>query len=270
MPHIVDEVVKNIKSKVKVSSHLTAVILGTSFSDFLSDLEGKTEITFKDVGLKVLGTDVKENKFVFGKVGNKPVVVVLGRLHYNFGYENVDIANLIFILKELGCENLVLTASVGSTNSKMKVGDIVTATDHINLTSRNPLYSNAYDKYGNLFIDMTEPYSKPLIDELKTVAKDLGLKVKAGVVAEFNGPTAETFAESKMMKIMGADFTGFNVCNEVIACKYAKLPVVLFALVTNYGTCFSENKIKHEDIEYNRMCAKAYFLDLLREFVMSL
>ena len=69
---------------------------------------------------------------------------------------------------------------------------------------------------------------------------------------------------------MGADFTGFNVCNEVVSAKYCDLPVTIFGLITNYGACLTANKIRHEDIVYNRGVSSGYYLDLLSRFVTKL
>lgn len=272
MSNYVDSIVEYINKKVNVKLHSTALILGSGFFKFLDYVEEKEELYFRDIpNFKVLGEDIKENKFVFGRIKNKDVVIVLGRIHFNYGYETSDIANLIFILKELGCDNLVISASLGSLNPKIKVGDIVTATDHINFTGRNPLYKCDYNKYGNLFVDMLSPYGVKMIDTLVRAAKyELGLKVKKGVIIEFNGPSVETVSESRFSKLIGADFTGFNVVNEVIASKYCGLPVVLVGLITNYGSYFSENGVKHEDIVHNRAYASNYYLSLIEKLIEKL
>lgn len=272
MAHFVDESVEFIKKNLKVKKNSIAIILGSGYNDFLNILTNKKEISFSKIpNFKVLKEDEKENKFVFGDIKGKSVLVITGRLHYNFGYENSDIANLIFILKELECSSLTICASVGSLKFNLKVGDIVTAIDHINLTGRNSLFKNDYDKYGNLFVDMINPYNEHMIDILISTAKNkMGIKVKKGIYIEFNGPSIETVSEAKFARKIGADFIGFNVCCEAIASKYCKLPVVVLGLVTNYATSHSANSIKHDDVVYNRQCASSYYLKLLENFIVSL
>lgn len=266
---IVENLNKNLKENYKGA---TGIILGTSFSNFIDKVDIEKEIFFRDIGgLNCLGSDREENKIIFGKISDKKIILMLGRLHYNFGYSTEDIANVIFLLKELGCERLILTSSVGAISKKLKVGDIVTFYDQINLTGRNPLYSLKENKYGNTFIDMINPYDQQLIDILTiTAKKEMSIKVKNCLFAEFPGPCAETVSESKVSQLMGADVVGFNICNEVIACKYCSLPVVVFSLVTNYASAFTSNKIKHEDIVYNRKCAGTYYLELLSRFIKNL
>lgn len=269
MTSYVDDVVEFINKNINVKLHSTAIIISSDFSNFLDCVDNKQEIYFRDIpNFKVLGDDYKENKFVFGKIKNRDVIVSVGRLHFNYGYEPSDIAFCMFVLKELGCDKVVVSASFGSLNPKIKVGDIVTCVDHINMTGRNPLYKCSYKKYGKLFVDMMYPYSTQMIDVLTMVAKrEMAIKVKKGVLAELNGPSVETSSESRLCKIMGADFTGFNVVCEAIACKYCKLPIVVVGLITNYAPYFAEDGLKHDDIVYNRNCASKYYLELLRRFV---
>jgi len=272
MSHIVDKIVEYIKKNVDVKNHSIGIILGSGYSDFLNFIEDKVQIKCSEIpNFKVIGKDAENNKLVFGKYKNKDVIISFGRLHYNYGYSCEDIANYIFILKELGCEKLIISATVGSLNKKIRVGDIVTATDHLNLTGRNPLYHCEYNKYGNVFVDMLCPYDEQMIDVLTRTAKnEMGIKVKKGVLVESGGPSVETFSESKLYRNIGADFSAFYVCNEVIASRYCKLPVIMFALVTNYGASFTAERIKHEDIAYNRSCGLKYYLDLLKRLILNL
>lgn len=268
----IDKIVDYISKKAGDTKGATGIIISPCFSDFLDEIDDKIEIKCSDIpGMKILGSDKEENKFVFGKLHGKKVVVLLGRLHYYLGYTPQEIATPIFVLKELGCEKLIISSSVGAINHKIKVGDIVTVTDHINLTGRNPLYSLPYNKYGHKFVDMTEPYDQHMTDSLIiTAKKEMSIKVKKGVVIEFPGPSAETISESKFAHFVGADIIAFSVCNEIIAAKYCELPVCVYALVTNYASAYTNSKIRHEDIVYNRKCASTYYIELLSKFIQNI
>ena len=268
----IDKIVENIRKKTENANGTIGIILGHCFNDFLEYIDNKIEIPFKDIsGLKVLGSDVDENKLVFGSIYNKKVIVLIGRVHYSLGYEVDDIATPIYLLKELGCQKLILCSSVGAINHKIKVGDIVTFVDQINLTGRNPLIGAEITRYGHKFIDMIEPYNNDIINILLNTAKqEMGIKVKKGVVVEFPGPTAETVSETKFASMIGADVIGFNNCCEAIAAKYCNLPLVSYALVTNHASAFTNTKVKHEDIVYNRKCASSYYLELLARFIKKL
>lgn len=272
MEHVVDKIVAYIKGKVDVKVDSTGIILGYDFAKFFDKVEEKQEIMMKDIpDMKVMGSDMTENKFVFGKLGNVNVIVACGRLHYNLGYNIEDIANFIFVFKELGCKRLIITSSLASLNKKIIPSDIVTATDHINLTGRNPLYKCTYNKYGTMFIDTSDAYDKDLIDKLCLVAKrQMHINVKKGIVAEYIGPTVETVSESNFIRNLGADVVGFNICCEVVACKYCNLPVVLYGIVTNYASVLSKLVIKREDLVHNKKMASNYYLDLLEKYIISI
>ncbi len=272
MNNNVDEVVKKIKSKIDVKGSYIGVIISVSYSEFADEITDKKELTFEEIGIRTLGKDMMQNKVIFGKLGDKNVIVMLGRIHYSRGYEAAEVATPIYVLKELGCEKLILCNSVGAITKKFRVGDIFTAEDHLNFTARNPLYKcDCTEKYGKRFIDMSDAYDKELIDLLvKTAKEEMAIKVKKGVFLEMPGPSAETPAESNFMAELGADVEGFNNCSEVIAAKYCKLPVITYALVTNYAAAYTNNKIKHEDIVYNRKCGGTYYLELLSRLIKNI
>ena len=272
MNNNVDEVVKIIKSKVDVKGNYIGVIISVSYSEFANEISNKKELSFEEVGIRTLGKDKNQNKIVFGKIGDKNVIVMFGRIHYSRGYEPAEVATPIYVLKELGCEKLILCNSVGALNKKFRVGDIFTAEDHLNFTGRNPLYRcDCTDLYGKRFIDMSDAYDKELIDLLvRTAKEEMAIKVKRGVFLEMPGPSAETPAESNFMAELGADVEGFNNCSEIIAAKYCKLPVITYALVTNHAAAYTNNKIKHEDIVFNRKCGEAYYLELLSRLIKNI
>lgn len=272
MEHFVDQTVKFLKTTLNIDQIDIAVVLGASYDDFAQRLEDRREIKFADIpNMSVLGSDATQNKFVYGTLAGRKVLLAVGRLHYNNGYCGKDIANFIFILKMLGARKLVLTACVGSTNKHMHVGDIVCAEDHINLSGRNALFGCDYNRFGSLFVGMDNCYDKAMTDSLVCTAKrELKMKVKKGVLVEFSGPSSETFSESKFSKQIGADFAGFNVVNEVVCANYCSLPVIMLGLVTNFGVMYSAGKLKHEDVAYNRNLAKGYYLELLERFVNNI
>lgn len=272
MEHFVDRTVKFLRTTLNIDNIDIAVISGVSYGEFAEKIENKREIKFADIpDMKLLGSDIIENKIVYGSVAGKKVLFCVGRLHYNNGYNCQDIANFIFILKELGAKRLVITACVGSSNKHIHVGDIVTATDHINLTGRNALFGCDYNRYGSLFVDLDNCYDRDMIKTLSMIAKkELKMKVKEGILSEFSGPSVETLSESRFSKQIGSDFSGFNVVNEVICANYCSLPVIMLGLVTNYAVLYSAGRLKHEDIDYNRNLAKAYYLELLERFIHNL
>lgn len=270
--HKVEKITNFLKEKLNIKEGATALVISNTFSAFENMLEDKKSVNFCDVeGMLTLYDDTKENKFVYGKFLNKEVLLVIGRIHYNYGYTLEDVSNLIFVLKELGCNKILYTNTMASLSPKIKVGDVVLATDFINFTGRNPLYNLTYRKYGNTLIDMNEPYDVNLIDKIILVSKkEMGIKIKKGIIAESAGPSLETVSEAKMLHNMGASFLAFNVAVETISAKYANIPFVLLGIVTNNSTLFSSSKIDYKEIEFNKKVAASYFIQLLEKLIENL
>ena len=265
---IVDVILEYIKSKTNIVPE-TGVILSSGFEDLLDSIEDKVLIKYTDIpGFDVHGTEKEKGHFVVGKIAGKGVIVMDKRLHYHNGYKPAQLGTPIYVMKELGCKRLIISCSVGALSTKLKVGDIVTFTDQINLSSKSPLMDYSEMRYGHKFIDMSKPFDLHLIDDLIYIAKsELAIKVKKAIFLELMGPNGETVAESTFAKQLGASVVGFNVACEVIACKYCGLPVITMGLITNYASAYSSGKIKHEDIEYNRKCASSYYVDMLTTYL---
>jgi len=268
---IVDVILEYIRSKTDIVPE-TGVILSSGFEEFVDAVENKIVIKYTDIpGFEVYGTEKERGHFILGTIDGKGVIAMDRRLHYHNGYKPSQLGTPIYVMKELGCKRLIVSCSVGALSTKLKVGDVVTFTDQINLSSKSPLMDYAEMRYGHKFIDMSNPFDISLVDNLVSIAKsELAIKVKKALFLELMGPNGETIAEANFAKQLGASVVGFNVACEVIACRYCGLPVITLGLVTNYASAYSSGKIKHEDIAYNRKCASSYYVDTLIAFLKNI
>lgn len=270
MKKIIDKIVKSIKSKVDIEPEI-GIVVSFGLSEIIDRIEDRVELPFKDIdGLVTLGKDATTCKFYFGTIAGKKVVVMYDRLHYYQGYKPSEVVLPIYALKELGCKVLVNSSAVGAINKRIKVGDIVLFSDHLNFSNRNPLIGVDCEPYGFRFFDMTNAYNYDLLNQAYSVGKNLGIGLKKGVYIEFMGPNGETPAEIHMAQIMGADVVGFHVANEVVAARYCGMEVIGVSLVTNHASAFSRSKIRYEDIKYNRQVASGYFGEYLYSLIKSL
>ena len=57
----------------------------------------------------------------------------------------------------------------------------------------------------------------------------------AGVYAGLLGPSLETPAETRFLKIIGADAVGFSTVMEAIAGVHAGMKILGFSLITSYN-----------------------------------
>nr|MCS5662982.1 purine-nucleoside phosphorylase [Flavobacteriales bacterium] len=148
-------------------------------------------------------------------------------------YTAKEITFPIRVLKELGINNLLISNASGAINPNYKKGDLVILNDHINLLFDNPLRGKNIDEHGSRFTDMSEPYNKKLRDLLWECARNIDCNFHTGVYAAWQGPSLETRAEYRMLKILGADLVGMSTVPEVIVANHMNLPCAVVSVLTD-------------------------------------
>lgn len=227
-----------------------AVVLGSGIT---LELENQKELSYSDIPLfpgnkKNAHVKGHANKLTFGKIANKTVMVLNGRLHYYEGHSMKDVAFMTYVVKFMGIKGLFITNACGAINTDFREGDIVCLDDFISLVSNNPLIGPNDDRLGERFVDMTTPFNEYLVNNLNNAAKDLNITLHSGVYGFFMGPYFETRAEIRAFKTMGCDLVGMSTVPEVIAANHAGLPVAVLSCVTNMATGIQEKKHDHEHV----------------------
>jgi purine-nucleoside phosphorylase len=156
-----------------------------------------------------------------------------GRFHLYEGYEPKEITFPIRVMAAMGIKTLLISNAAGGLDLSFKAGDLMLISDHINLTGQNPLKGDNLDEWGPRFPDMTAPYSRRLINLAQKAAKDLGIKIRKGVYVGVPGPSMETTAETRFLRIIGADAVGMSTIPEVIVAVHAGLEVLGLSVITN-------------------------------------
>jgi purine-nucleoside phosphorylase len=187
-------------------------------------------------------------RLIFGELGGKKVVAMAGRFHYYEGYSPQQVAYPIQVMKWLGIKHLLISNAAGGVNPGFKVGDLMIITDHISFATANPLIGKNDIEIGPRFPDMSEPYKKELIARAKKAAAELNIEVKEGVYFGVTGPTFETRAEYKMIRLLGGDAVGMSTVQEVITGVHMGLPVFAMSVITDIGVREEDNIITHEDV----------------------
>lgn len=192
------------------------------------------------MALVVLG---HAGKFVFGLLGQKrtPVVMMVGRVHYFEGHSIEKVTFPTRVMKILGIQTVIVTNAAGGLNPEFSVGDIMVLNDHINLPGLggvHPLRGPNEDSYGTRFPPLSDAYDLQLrktihlsYKKLKNVAPNR--KLHEGVYVFVSGPTFETRAECRMLRMMGADVVGMSTVPEIIVARHCGIKVLAMSLVTN-------------------------------------
>ena len=185
----IKETAAYLKSKVPVMPK-TAIILGTGLGELVTHITDKQEIPYNEIpNFPVSTVEGHSGKLIFGKLGKKDIMAMQGRFHYYEGYDMKQVTFPVRVMKELGIETLFVSNAAGGMNPNFSVGDIMIIRDHINLFPEHPLHGKNFEELGVRFPDMSEAYSKKLIDKALEVAAKNNIKVQQGVYVGTQGPT---------------------------------------------------------------------------------
>lgn len=225
------------------------IVLGSGLGNFTNGMTIEKEISYNDIPhFPVSTVQGHKGKMIFGEMNGKKVLAMAGRFHFYEGYTPQQVTFPIRVMKMLGVQTLFLSNAAGSTNPHHAVGDLMIINDHISFFTSNPLIGKNEEELGPRFPDMTEPYSKDLIAKAKTIAERLQIPLHTGVYVAVTGPTFETKAEYKFIKMMGGDVVGMSTVQEAIVAGHMGMKVFAMSVITDLGIREEENTITHEEV----------------------
>lgn len=228
-----DESVSYLKNKGFESPDI-GIVLGTGLGQLVNEIEDSIEAHYHNIPYFPLATvEFHTGKLIYGKIGNKTVVVMQGRFHLYEGYEFSDVTYPIRVMHELGIQKLFISNAAGALNLDFKKGDMMLIEDHINLQGGSPLAFKNVAEFGDRFVDMGEPYDVDMRGQITDIAARENITLQKGVYASVVGPQLETKAEYRMLKILGADAVGMSTVPEVIVANHLRLPIVAISVLTD-------------------------------------
>ena len=202
------------------------------------------------------------NELVLQEVGGKLVLAMSGRFHLYEGHTAQEVTFPVRLARALGIETLVITNACGGLNPDYRAGDIMLIEDHINLMGANPLIG-PNDPQGTRFPDMSDPYTRQLRELALQVASENGMTIRTGVYVGVTGPSLETNAEYKVLRLIGGDTVGMSTVPEVIVAVHAGMKVLGFSVVTDL--CVPPVRaVTFEEIMHNARLAEPSLKKLIR------
>lgn len=243
-----DEQVRIINDVTKVKPKI-AIILGSGLGDLINRVNIDATISYKDIpNMPVSTAPSHKGQFIFGRLEDKDVVIMQGRVHLYEGYSSQEAVFPIRLLKALGVETLILTNASGGINKDFKVGDLMLINDHISCFVDSPLIGPNIDEIGVRFPDMSNAYDKDLRKLVKKLANDNKISLTEGVYAQLKGPQFETPAEIHALSVMGADAVGMSTVIETIAACHCGIKVCAISLITNLACGILDAPLSGEDV----------------------
>ncbi|VDM33742.1 unnamed protein product [Hydatigera taeniaeformis] len=262
-----------IKSKVRQTPQV-GIICGSGLGKLAEIVSDPVVVKYSDIKQFPRSTVVGHaGNLVFGKLAGKNVVVMQGRFHPYEGYPMRQVTLPVRVMKLLGVETLIVTNAAGSLNPDYKVGDLMIIKDHISLlgmTGLNPLVGPNDERFGPRFPAMTNIYTKELREIAKAVGAEMQIEdfLREGVYVAEMGPTYETIAEARFLRMIGADAAGMSTAHEAIVAKHAGLKVFAMSLITNQIVVDEDSVVacNHEEV----LQTSAKRAEVMKTFVMGM
>lgn len=244
------------------------VILGSGLGDFADRLEAAVAIPYAELPhFPVSSVPGHKGRLVGGTLGGIGVVCMQGRVHLYEGYPGWQVALPARVLCALGVRALVVTNAAGGIREDLKPGDLMRITDHINLSGDNPLAGPNDDRLGPRFPDLSHAYDADLGARLAEVARQLRMNLKTGVYVQLGGPSYETPAEIRFLRIIGGDAVGMSTVPEVVVAAHAGVKVVGISCITNLAAGIGHETLSHDDVARSAEKVRGQFGALLTAFV---
>lgn len=266
----VQEALNFLKTKTKLAPKI-GLVLGSGLGAFVNDMKIEISIPFQEIPhFGKSSVEGHSGNLIFGHVGNVPVVVQQGRLHYYEGHSVESVTFPVRVMGVMGVKNLILTNSAGGCGDGMKPGDFMIINDHINLMGFNPLCGPNLKELGSRFPDMTEAYDKNFVVSLGSIFTRLGIRHHHGIYSAVTGPSYETPAEVRYMKLIGSSAVGMSTVPETIVAHHMGLRVAGISCITNLAAGISKEKLTHSEVTETAKHVEADFSKVLREFISTL
>jgi purine-nucleoside phosphorylase len=242
----------------------TAVVLGSGLGDFADALRDSVAVPYADIPhWPTSGVVGHAGRLVVGSLGGKRVAVLSGRTHF---YEGHGLGAVVFGVRtmgRLGVRQIILTNAAGGINTGFTQGALMVIDDHINLLGTNPLVGQNDERFGSRFPDMSQVYSARLRAIADAVASDKGIQVLHGVYVAVHGPSYETPAEIRFLRIIGADAVGMSTVPEAIAARHMGLDVLGISCITNMAAGVLPQPLVHDEVMATARRVRDSFIALL-------
>ncbi|MBC7223601.1 MAG: purine-nucleoside phosphorylase [Anaerolineae bacterium] len=230
------------------------LILGSGLSPLADEVEDAVRVPYPEIPHFVRSTvEGHEGELVLGTLAGQPVCTMRGRFHYYEGYTMQQVTFPVRVMHELGAHTLVVTNAAGGLNPAFRPGDLMLIRDHINLvgmTGLNPLIGPNDDTLGPRFPDMSCAYDPGLRQLAREVAQAEAVPMHEGVYICLSGPTYETPADLRFLRLIGADAVGMSTVPEVIVARHMDMAVLGISGISNVAAVGTEEvqKTSHEEV----------------------
>ncbi len=263
----VSETANWLKERVEYTPDV-ALILGSGLGAIADDLPERIAFSYSEVPhFPVSGVEGHAGNLVFGEMNGKRVMIMQGRVHYYEGWTADEVTFGVRTMGLLGIDKMLVTNSAGGISGDFQPGDLMLITDHLNLTGFNPLRGENDDRFGPRFPDMSDAYDTTMRQKIIEAAREMNIPLKSGVYAGLEGPSYETPAEIRMIKVLGGDAVGMSTVPETIIANHMGIKVGGISCISNLAAGISEYKLSHAEVKATANMVRETFTSLVHKTV---
>ncbi len=248
-----------------------ALVLGSGLGDYADDIRVEAMLDYHDIeGFPVSTVPGHKGRFIFGYVGEVPVVCMQGRVHYYEGYAMTDVVLPIRLMKLMGANILFLTNASGGIKQGFHAGDFMMITGQIANFVPSPLIGENIDELGARFPDMSHIYDEELQAVIKKAAATNDIPLKEGVYIQLTGPNYESPQEIHMCRVLGADAVGMSTACEAIAANHMGMKICGISCIANLAAGISPTPLTHTEIQETADRVAPQFKKLVTESILAM
>jgi purine-nucleoside phosphorylase len=242
---------ETIRSRFQIAPAV-GVVLGSGLSELSGALDVEATIPYAEIpGWPVSRVPGHENRMTVGRLAGCPVLMLSGRVHFYEGYDLSQVAFPIRVMRRLGIQSIILTNAAGAVNPDWEPGDLMLIRDHINfmgMAGFSPLRGLNDDAVGPRFPDMSQAYDRDLQARAREAARQTGNSLREGVYACLAGPSFETPAELRFLRMAGVDAVGMSTVPEVVAARHAGMRVLGISGISNKANLDGSTPTSHAEV----------------------
>lgn len=247
----IDLAVQTIKKQTSIKP-VVGIILGSGLNDLADSVQNAVHIPYSDMpNFPVSTVQGHVGRFVIGELEGKSVLAMQGRIHYYEGYTMGQVTLPVRVMQRLGIPSMIVTNAAGGVHPDFSPGDVMLITDQLNLmgmSGLNPLMGPNLDEIGPRFPDMSQPYDRAYCDIARTVAKEQNIKLQEGVYAGLSGPSFESPADLRFLRLAGVDAVGMSTVPEVIIARHGNMRVLGLSGISNKANLDGSTITTHEEV----------------------
>ncbi len=247
----IDENTNAIRARIQIQPRV-GIILGSGLGSLGESVENASYIPYQELPSWPVSTVYgHQGRLVIGNLEGKDVIIMQGRAHFYEGYSIALIGLPVRVMQRLEVQTLIVTNAAGAVNPEYNPGELMLITDHLNLigmAGNSPLRGPNLDEFGPRFPDMSQAYDPTLGDLARQVAAENHITLHEGVYVCLAGPSFETPADLRFLRMIGADAVGMSTVPEVTVARHGNLRVLGISGISNKANLDGKTITTHEEV----------------------